>query len=433
MNELKNKVKIARILGLLTLALTSTVALLILLAVLEGAISGTILKIITDFDRTFFLIVICSISNIIMTLTLFIVFAVFVKKSSSHLGDIVKSINSGDLSINVDLKKYKVLNGITQHINSVKSEMRKIVEGNYKLTKTIVNASFNMSDKVSQAMASVTEIERTIDQIAIGASEQVSETQKSVNKIEELSDHIIIVNDSYSNIIQEADKVNQLNKEGLYIVEKLREKSDDYNVSSEKIFAAIENLITTIENVGLFVSAIQNIADQTNLLALNAAIEAARAGEAGKGFAVVAEEVRKLAEESKKSTEEISNMMGNIKNDSNQAISAMKSMKIVSSDQLSAVNQTETSFNRIADGIEAITLKINDTSNTIKKMETLKNESIASINNTANVSEQTASASEELAASLETQLKFFEDMSESAEELNVLAKEMDDSLKKYKI
>ena len=433
MEQVKNKYKTHKLLGFLTVAFTSTVTLLILLAVIEGVISGTILKIITDFDRAFFLIVICTISNIIMTLTLFIVFAVFIKKSSSHLGDIVKSINSGDLSINVDLKKYRALNGITQHINSVKSEIRKIVEGNYKLTETIVNASFNMSDKVSQAMASITEIERTIDQIAIGASEQVFETRKSVGKIEELSDHIIIVNTSYSNIIQETDKVNQLNKEGLYIVEKLREKSDEYNVSSEKIFVAVENLIATLENVGLFVSAIQNIAEQTNLLALNAAIEAARAGEEGKGFAIVADEVRKLAEESKKSTEEIINMMGNIKNDSNQAISAMKSMKNVSSEQLSAVNRTETSFNRIADGIESITLKINDTSNTIKKMETLKNESIASINNTENVSEQTAAASEELAASLDTQLKFFEDMSGSAEELNALAKEMDDSLKKYKM
>jgi len=151
--------------------------------------------------------------------------------------------------------------------------------------------------------------------------------------------------DSYKDVIQEADNVNQLNKECLYSVEKLREKSNEYNVSSEKIFASVENLIVTLDNVGLFISAIQNIAEQTNLLALNAAIEAARAGESGKRFAIVADEVRKLAEESKNSTGEVISMMRNIKNDSECAISAMKPMKNVSNEQLVAVNRTETSFN----------------------------------------------------------------------------------------
>lgn len=433
MEQLRNKGKIPGLLGRLTVVFTSTVALLILLAVIEGAISGIILKAITNFDKTFFLILVCIISNIFMTLTLFIVFVIFIKNASDHLGDIINSINLGDLHINMDLKKYKVLGSISGHINSVTSEMRKIIKGTYKLTKAIVNASFNMSDKVSQAMISITEIEKTIDQIAIGASEQVSETQKSVDKIVELSNHIALVNNSYCDIIQETDNINQLNKEGLCTVEKLREESDNYNVSSEKIFIAVENLTATLENVELFVAAIKKIADKTNLLALNAAIEAARAGEFGKGFAVVADEVRKLAEESKKSTEEISNMMRNIKNDSQQAINAMKSMKNVSNEQIKAVDKTEISFKRIADAIELITLKINDTSNTMKKMETLKSESIKSIEHTADVSEQTAAASEELAASIETQLKFFEEMSTSAEELSVFAKDMDNSLKKYKI
>ncbi|MBU3156552.1 methyl-accepting chemotaxis protein [Clostridium estertheticum] len=429
----KKKGKTISLTGVLSAVFTTSILVIILLAVIEGTISGVILKAITNSDKSLSLILFCIISNIIIEIVLFVTFTVFMKKAADNFGNVVNSINSGDLSVSMNLKENKLLSSIQGHLNSLTAEMRKIIEGTYKLTKAIVNASFNMTDKVDQAMNSITEIEKTIDQIAIGASEQVSETQKSVDKIGKLSDHIVLVNNSYRDIIQETDNVNQLNKEGLCIVEKLREKSDDYNLSSEEIFVAVENLTATLESVGLFVTAIQNIADQTNLLALNAAIEAARAGDVGKGFAVVADEIRKLAEESKNSTEEISSLMNNIKNDSQQAINAMRSMQNVSKEQLIAVDQTEISFRRIAEAIELITLKINDTSNTIRKMETLKSESIASIEHTANVSEQTAASSEELAASVETQLKIFEEMSTSAGELSDIAKDMDNSLKKYKV
>src|SRR5699024_10167588 len=136
--------------------------------------------------------------------------------------------------------------------------------------------------------------------------------------------------------------------EGISTVHVLRTKSNAFSESSEKIFDAVTNLTTTLKDIGLFVNTIQDIAEQTNLLALNAAIEAARAGESGQGFAVVADEVRKLADESKGSTEEISNLIIHIEKDSQEALTAMESMKEVSAQQLSAVNQTETSFQQIA-------------------------------------------------------------------------------------
>ncbi|MDU9021840.1 methyl-accepting chemotaxis protein [Pseudomonas corrugata] len=89
--------------------------------------------------------------------------------------------------------------------------------------------------------------------------------------------------------------------------------------------ARIQQLAGRVEDISSVLDVIRGIAEQTNLLALNAAIEAARAGDAGRGFAVVADEVRALAHRTQDSTREIEDMIGNIRQDSGHAVTAMQS------------------------------------------------------------------------------------------------------------
>ena len=90
--------------------------------------------------------------------------------------------------------------------------------------------------------------------------------------------------------------------------------------------AQIKRLAEAAQKIGAVVQLITDIASQTNLLALNATIEAARAGEAGKGFAVVASEVKNLATQTGKATDEISQQIGGIQNETSQAVHAIESI-----------------------------------------------------------------------------------------------------------
>ena len=95
-------------------------------------------------------------------------------------------------------------------------------------------------------------------------------------------------------------------------------------MKSEEIIIAMDRLSKSSSEVASIIKVINNIAEQTNLLALNATIEAARAGEAGKGFAVVASEVKTLAQESAKSTENITNNIKKSIEDTQIALSLIK-------------------------------------------------------------------------------------------------------------
>ena len=272
-----------------------------------------------------------------------------------------------------------------------------------------------------------------MDEIAKGASEQAQEAQQGVQLVEKLSDQINFVYQSYASVMEETNTIHSLNDIGLKSVNILRAKSEENYNSTEKIFSVVEKLTNTTQEIGTFVQSIEDIAEQTNMLALNAAIEAARAGEAGKGFAVVAEEVRKLADQSRQSTEEITNLMESISEESQLAIQAMEIMKKVSQDQNIAVDSTNKSFGDIANGIESIVNKIKGVNVAVSRMQTDKDDVIAAIENISSVSQETAASSQEVAATTEQQLKAIDEMQTAAAQLDELVQELDKKLKKYKL
>ena len=224
--------------------------------------------------------------------------------------------------------------------------------------KNLQHMQHNLNEMVRQIAASVDRVASSSEELSAVSSQTSSSLQSQGMEIEQAATAVNEMTAAVDEVARNAVSTSEASRMSAQTAQLGRDQVQE-TVASISTLAdgvsgtsvRIQQLAGRVQDISGVLEVIRSIADQTNLLALNAAIEAARAGDAGRGFAVVADEVRALAHRTQASTQEIEQMIGNIRLDTEQAVTAMQG----SSD---LVRATLSVAQRSGEALEAITQSI---------------------------------------------------------------------------
>ncbi|WP_341301444.1 globin-coupled sensor protein [Lysinibacillus sp. FSL H8-0500] len=192
-----------------------------------------------------------------------------------------------------------------------------------------------------------------VKEVIGGISTQLeTQSQNTSKTVSELVYSAKKTNDFLTNSIHEAESMQKVSSDGYAKIVLINEQTGEIHHKTVEMANMVEQLDQSSSKINAVVEMVKNISGQTNLLALNSAIEAARAGEHGKGFAVVANEVRKLADQTKSSVEEIAELIMMSNGITVQVVQAIQDIQQLVHNSIERNAESLKAFDAISDSVE---------------------------------------------------------------------------------
>ncbi len=325
-------------------------------------------------------------------------------------------------------------------IGSLAISFNGMSEGIREVVKTINESSQQLAASSEELSASAEEntrasehISETIQELATGSENQMQQIDSSSKGVNNISDSTTTITQHAEKVVVTAEEASRISAKGAESMIEATKQMNSINLNVINLAKSVSSLESRTNEIGDITKVITDISSQTNLLALNAAIEAARAGEQGKGFAVVAEEVRKLAEQSSQSAEQISSLIAQIQEDTKTTSASMDTATIDVQTGLSIVNEAGESFKYVEHSVRKLVLLIEEVFGSLQQLKENTNMINDSVQEVSHMAGDAASKTGNISAATEEQVASMEEISASATILANLATELQSLIQRFKI
>lgn len=321
---------------------------------------------------------------------------------------------------------------VTERLNQWKlAEIKAEHEKTEKLLMRIMDTSDKMTQQIAesaQKTASLGEsmqaMKESMEEVNSGSNDTAEAVQSQLNQTEEIQAMVEQVEKGTENIIDSMNQNKEAIAQGNANVGILVKQAEETVESGKKVTEELSQLDTYMSQMNSILDIINSITSQTSLLALNASIEAARAGDAGRGFAVVASEISQMAQQTKDSTVQISQLIENVSNAIQMVVEVSSSMISMIESQNETTEKTAESFTVIEKNSDNVYGHSNELAAYVTKLADANKKIIDSISTISAISEEVAAHASDTLSATESNNVIVEELAALSGQLETLAQDL---------
>lgn len=298
--------------------------------------------------------------------------------------------------------------------------LMRIMDTSDKMTQQITESA----QKTASLGESMQAMKESMEEVNSGSNDTAEAVQSQLNQTEEIQAMVEQVEKGTENIIDSMNQNKEAIAQGNANVGILVKQAEETVESGKKVTEELSQLDTYMSQMNSILDIINSITSQTSLLALNASIEAARAGDAGRGFAVVASEISQMAQQTKDSTVQISQLIGNVSNAIQMVVEVSSSMISMIESQNETTEKTAESFTVIEKNSDNVYGHSNELAAYVTKLADANKKIVDSISTISAISEEVAAHASDTLSATESNNVIVEELAALSGQLETLAQEL---------
>lgn len=298
--------------------------------------------------------------------------------------------------------------------------LMRIMDTSDKMTQQITESA----QKTASLGESMQAMKESMEEVNSGSNDTAEAVQSQLNQTEEIQAMVEQVEKGTENIIDSMNQNKEAIAQGNANVGILVKQAEETVESGKKVTEELSQLDTYMSQMNSILDIINSITSQTSLLALNASIEAARAGDAGRGFAVVASEISQMAQQTKDSTVQISQLIENVSNAIQMVVEVSSSMISMIESQNETTEKTAESFTVIEKNSDNVYGHSNELAAYVTKLADANKKIIDSISTISAISEEVAAHASDTLSATESNNVIVEELAALSGQIETLAQEL---------